>query len=209
VFENYIKGLVATSTPAKIGYLEAAIKLDPGFDRARLALWNVHHDEGNGQLALVTAAAIPETSPMYARARFSVALSLVQLKRLDDAFATLRALADRAPSATLMNNIGVIQLRRPVTPETGRATYYSTSATPTGPRKTHQPRFSGCARRFAATRLMAKRTRYSRLRCRPPARPPKPRASASWRRSCRRPTPSGRRSRRGRAANRFRAAWSG
>jgi Tfp pilus assembly protein PilF len=128
VFENYIKGLVATSTPAKISHLEAAIKQDPGFDRARLALWSVHHDEGNGQLALVTAAAVPETSPMYARARFSVALSLVQLKRLDDAFATLRTLADRAPSATLMNNIGVIQLRRPVTPQTGRATYYFNQA---------------------------------------------------------------------------------
>ena len=128
MFENYIKGLVATSTPAKIGYLEAAIKLDPGFDRARLALWNVHHDEANGQAALVAAAAVPETSPMYARARFSVALSLIQLNRLDDAFATLRTLADRAPSATLMNNIGVIQLRRPVTPQTGRATYYFNQA---------------------------------------------------------------------------------
>ena len=124
VFENYIKGLVATATPAKVGYLEAAIKLDPGFDRARLALWNVHHDEGNGQVALVTAAAIPESSPMYARARFCVALSLLQLKRLDDAFATLKTLADRAPAATVMNNIGVIQLRRPMTPQTGRATYY-------------------------------------------------------------------------------------
>ena len=128
VFENYIKGLVATSTPAKISYLEAAIKLEPGFDRARLALWQVHHDEGNGQLALVTAAAVPETSPLYARARFSVALSLLHLKRLDDAFATLRTLADRAPSATLMNNIGVIQLRRPITPQTGRATYYFNQA---------------------------------------------------------------------------------
>jgi Tfp pilus assembly protein PilF len=128
VFENYIKGLVATSTPAKIGYLEAAIKLDPGFDRARLALWNVHHDEGNGQVALVAAAAIPESSPMYAHARFSAALSLLQLKRLDDAFATFRTLADRAPTATLMNNIGVIQLRRPVTPQTGRATYYFNQA---------------------------------------------------------------------------------
>jgi tetratricopeptide (TPR) repeat protein len=128
VFENYIKGLVATSIPAKISHLEAAIKLDPNYDRARLALWQVHHDEGNGQLALVTAAAVPDTSPMYARARFSVALSLMQLKRLDDAFATLRTLADRAPSATLMNNIGVIQLRRPVTPQTGRATYYFNQA---------------------------------------------------------------------------------
>lgn len=128
VFENYIKGLVATATPAKVGYLEAAIKLDPSYDRARLALWNVHHDQGNGQVALVTAAAVPDTSPMYARARFSVALSLIQLNRLDDAFATLRALADRAPSATLMNNIGVVQMRRPVTPQTGRATYYFNQA---------------------------------------------------------------------------------
>jgi tetratricopeptide (TPR) repeat protein len=128
VFENYIKGLVATATPAKINYLEAAIKLDPGFDRARLALWNVHYDEGNGQVALVTAAAVSESSPMYARARFSAALSLLQLKRLDDAFATFRTLADRTPTATLMNNIGVIQLRRPVTPQTGRATYYFNQA---------------------------------------------------------------------------------
>jgi hypothetical protein len=128
VFENYIKGLIATSTPAKIGHLEAAIKLDPGFDRARLALWNVHHEDANGQAALVAAAAVAETSPMYPRARFSVALSLIQLNRLDDAFATLRTLADRSPSATLMNNIGVIQLRRPVTPETGRATYYFNQA---------------------------------------------------------------------------------
>lgn len=128
VFENYIKGLIATSPPAKVGYLEAAIKLEPGFDRARLALWSVHHDQANGQAALVAAAAVPDTSPLYARARFSVALSLIQLNRLDDAFATLRTLADRAPSATLMNNIGVIQLRRPATPQTGRATYYFNQA---------------------------------------------------------------------------------
>ena len=128
VFENYIKGLIATDTSAQIRYLEAAIKLDPAFDRARLALWGVHHEQGNGQVALVTAAAVSETSPMYVRARFSVALSLIQLKRLDDAFATLRTLADRTPSATVMNNIGVIQMRRPVTPETGRATYYFNQA---------------------------------------------------------------------------------
>jgi Tfp pilus assembly protein PilF len=124
VFENYIKGLIATSTSVKVSHLEAALKLDPGFDRARLALWEAHYDEGNGQLALVSAAAVPETSPLYAEARFGVALALIQLKRLDDAFATLRALADRAESATLMNNIGVIQMRRPVTPQTGRATFY-------------------------------------------------------------------------------------
>ena len=128
VFENYIKGLIATATSAKVGYLEAALKIDPAFDRARLALWEVHYDEGNAQVALVAAAAVPVTSPMYARARFNVALSLIQLKRLDDAFATLRTMAERDPSATQMNNLGVIQMRRPVTPATGRATYYFNQA---------------------------------------------------------------------------------
>jgi Flp pilus assembly protein TadD len=88
----------------------------------------VHYEESNGQAALVTAAAVPETSPLYARARFCVALSLIQLSRLDDAFATLRTLSDRSPSATVMNNMGVIQMRRPVTPQTGRATYYFNQA---------------------------------------------------------------------------------
>jgi Tetratricopeptide repeat len=128
VFENYIKGLIAAAIPMKVSYLEAAIKLDPTFDRARLALWAVHHDHGNAQAALVTAAAVSDASPMYSRARFCVALSLIQLNRLEDAFATLRTLADRTSAATVMNNIGVIQMRRPVTPQTGRATFYFNQA---------------------------------------------------------------------------------
>ena len=128
VFEQYVKGLVATATPTKISHLETAIKLDPAFDRARLALWAVHHDEGNWQSALVTAVAVPETSSLYAHARFAAALSLIQLKRMDDAFATLRTLSDKRGAATVMNNLGIIQMRRSVTPQTGRATYYFNQA---------------------------------------------------------------------------------
>jgi tetratricopeptide (TPR) repeat protein/TolB-like protein len=128
VFESYVKGLLANATPTKVGYLQGALKLDPSFDRARLALWAVHQDSGNAQAALLAAAAVPETSPLYARARFDAALSLIQLKRLDDAFAMLKTLADRAPSATLMNNLGVIQLRRPATSQAGNASYYFNEA---------------------------------------------------------------------------------
>lgn len=128
VFENYVKGLMAAATPAKVGFLNAAITLDPAFDRARLALWAVQQDAGHPQAALVAAAAVPETSRLYPQARFDIALSLIQLKRLDDAFATLKTLGDRVPSATVMNNIGVIQMRRPVTPQTGKATYYFNQA---------------------------------------------------------------------------------
>ncbi len=128
VFENYVKGLLASSPETKAGYLEAAVKLDPTFDRARLALWSVHHDQGDEQAALVAAAGVPDRSTAYREARFDLALSLIQLKRLDDAFATLKTLADRNPAASLLNNLGVIQLRRPATPEAGKATYYFNQA---------------------------------------------------------------------------------
>ena len=128
VFEQYIKGLVAHATPTKVSYLESAVKLAPDFDRARLALWAVHHDEGKSEAAVAIASAVPATSPDYAQARFSLALSLIQLQRLDDAFVAFRTLGDQSPSATLLNNMGVIQMRRPVTPETGRATYYFNQA---------------------------------------------------------------------------------
>ena len=128
VFENYVKGLLAATTSTKVGYLQSALKLDPSFDLARLALWAVNEDSGNVQGALLAAAAVPETSPLYPRARFSAALSLIQLKRLDDAFATLKTLADRAPSATLLNNLGVIQMRRTAMPQSGKATYYFNQA---------------------------------------------------------------------------------
>jgi tetratricopeptide (TPR) repeat protein len=55
-------------------------------------------------------------------------LSLIQLNRLEEAFSTLRALADRTASATVSNNLGVIQLRRTVTPQAGRAAYYFNQA---------------------------------------------------------------------------------
>jgi tetratricopeptide (TPR) repeat protein len=128
VFESYVKGLLASTAPNKIAFLQSALKLDPTFDLARLALWSVHEENGNTQSALIAAAAVPETSPLYARARFSVGLALIQLKRLDEAFVTLKTMADRTPTAALMNNLGVIQMRRVPTSQTGQATFYFNQA---------------------------------------------------------------------------------
>jgi Tfp pilus assembly protein PilF len=50
--------------------------------------------------------------------------SEIQVKRYDEAYRRLRMLAERAPSAPVFNNIGIIQARRGSTPETGKATYW-------------------------------------------------------------------------------------
>jgi len=127
-FENYIKGLLAETPASQIPFLEKAIALNPEYDRARLALWRAHMDAGDYERALEAAISVADASALARRAQFAAGLSEIELKRLDDAYLRLRGLNDRAASAEVMNNIGVVQIRRGGTPETGRATYWFTKA---------------------------------------------------------------------------------
>ena len=52
----------------------------------------------------------------------------MNLKRYDDAFTTFKALADARPTPALLNNLGVVQLRRGGSPAAGTATYYFNKA---------------------------------------------------------------------------------
>ena len=124
VFENYIKGLLAETPATAINYLNAALRQQPTFDRARLALWDVYADQNDHQKALAAVAAVPAGSPLWRHARFLAGLSQLNLDKYDDAFATFKALADAQPTPTVLNNLGVVQLRRGSTPQTGQATYY-------------------------------------------------------------------------------------
>src|SRR5260370_10720018 len=48
-FEDFVKGLLAEPPATSIGYLNAALKLYPGYDRARLALWDVYTAQSDHQ----------------------------------------------------------------------------------------------------------------------------------------------------------------
>jgi tetratricopeptide (TPR) repeat protein len=133
VFESYIKGLVAETTAARIRFLEAALKLAPGFAPARIALWQVYTAQGDHGRAVTAALAVPAGSREYRRARFLVAWSRIQLKQYDEAFQGLKALLDVSPTPAIFNNLGVIQARRGSTPQTGRAAYYFTKAAEADP----------------------------------------------------------------------------
>jgi len=112
VFEAFIKGLLAETPTTAIGYLRAALAGQPSFDRARLALWDVYAEQGQHAMALAAVVSVPDDSPWCRRARFLAGLSQLHLKRYDEAFTTFKALADADPSPALLNNLGVIQLRR-------------------------------------------------------------------------------------------------
>ena len=130
VFEDYIKGLLAETPATAINYLNAALARQPAFDPARLALWDVYADQGDHEHALAAVARVAADSSVSREARFRAGLSQLQLKKYDDAFATFKALLDPTPTATVLNNLGIVQLRRGVVPQPGQgqSTYYFNKA---------------------------------------------------------------------------------
>jgi tetratricopeptide (TPR) repeat protein len=132
-FEDYIKGLLAETPETATAYLKSALARQPSFDRARLALWDVYGDKGEHEAALAAVQGVGAESNWARTARFLAGLSQLYLKKYDDAFATFRALLDAHATAAVLNNLGVIQLRRGSTAQTGQPTYYFSKAADTDP----------------------------------------------------------------------------
>ena len=134
VFEVYVKGLVAETPATQLKFLEQAVKAAPQYARAHLAIWDVCTEEEQHTRALEAAQAVPASSRFNRRARFAAGLSLIHLKRWDDAFTTYKALLDESQSAAVYNNLGVIQARRgTVTSQTGKPAWYFTRASEVAP----------------------------------------------------------------------------
>jgi Flp pilus assembly protein TadD len=120
-FEQYIKGVLAESPAARINFLNQALKLAPMFQRVRTALWEVYTEEGDHQRALNVVRQVPADSRVSRQARFRAALSLLHLNQHQEAFNALQQLNVERPDPSLLNNLGIVQLRRPPGSPGGRA----------------------------------------------------------------------------------------
>ena len=135
-FEPYVKGLMAESAASRATFLETAIKVYPQYDRAYLALWAVRHDQDDHAAALNIVSNVPATSPLARRAKFLAAVSLLELRRFDEALDGFSATLEGAsPSfaAAAFNNMGVVQLRRGAPSSKGVPTYFLTRAAEADP----------------------------------------------------------------------------
>jgi tetratricopeptide (TPR) repeat protein len=119
--EQYVKGLVAEAPETKITFLTQALRYAPTFYRAHIALWEAHTDQGNHQEALAAVRQIPADVPLARQGRFMGGISLLHLGQLQAAFAEFSALNGARRDAALLNNIGVVQLRRPPGAPGGKA----------------------------------------------------------------------------------------
>ncbi len=112
-FEQYVKGLLAEVPATRRTYLEQALKLAPTFWRVRLALWQEYADRGEHLAALNAIREVPDGHSLTRRARLRGALSMLELGRHAEAHETFMMLHRQQPDAALVNNLGVIQVRRP------------------------------------------------------------------------------------------------
>ena len=132
-FEQYVKGLLAETPAAQVGFLEKALSLAPGFDRARLELGRAHAVTGEWLKAREAALAVPAGSRYAARAQLEGAVAEIGLSRYDEAFTRLKALGDQTGAPEVFNNLGVIQLRRGATAQSGRPTFFFNQAVEADP----------------------------------------------------------------------------
>jgi tetratricopeptide (TPR) repeat protein len=126
-FEQYIKGLLAEAPAMKLSFLRESLRLDPSLERSRLAIWAVHTELGDHQAALTTVRQVPPAHDLAREASFLASVSLVRLARYDEAFDALTAMNRAAIDGSLLNNLGVVQIRRPPVGATGRraVSYFS------------------------------------------------------------------------------------
>ena len=112
-FEQYIKGVLAEAPATQTSFLTHALKSAPTFHRARIALWAVHTDQGEHQQALGLVREVPADHRLARQARFLAGVSMLHLAQYGEAFRAFSELNRARPDPALLNNLGIVQLRRP------------------------------------------------------------------------------------------------
>lgn len=122
--EQYVKGLIAQAPATRISFLRQALKIHPALHRASVELWRVHTEEDEHDQALAAVRAVTPDHRLARQARFLSGVSLLYLGRHEEAKATFEDLARAKPDPAILNNLGVVQLRRGAAATGDRALAY-------------------------------------------------------------------------------------
>ncbi len=111
-FENYIRGVLATSHLQKVHYFHDALKLNPSYTLAMLQLGKTYYDNHEYESASVWFSRVPKTDPAAGEANFLLGMSEFYRGNFDKAFAAFSYLSTRLPLTEVYNNLGVVEARR-------------------------------------------------------------------------------------------------
>jgi len=111
-FENYIRGVVASDRVEKVKRLREAIRLNPQYSEAVLALGRTYFNNREYDSASSWLARIPRTDEFAGEAYFLLGLSQYYSGDFEKADASFRFLEARLPLTEVENNLGVVAARR-------------------------------------------------------------------------------------------------
>jgi tetratricopeptide (TPR) repeat protein/TolB-like protein len=111
-FENYIRGILATSNDEKIRRLREAVRLNPAYGDAWLELGKSYYSQQQYGQAVSALAQVPATDVVAREANFFLGLSAyyqADYAKAESAFSFVEA---RLPLTEVYNNLGVVTSRR-------------------------------------------------------------------------------------------------
>ncbi len=111
-FENYVRGVVATDRPERIKRLREALRINPQYSQAILALGKTYFEAREYESASSWFAKIPKTEGSYGEANFLLGLSSYYGGEFDKADTAFRIVESRLPLTEVYNNLGVVASRR-------------------------------------------------------------------------------------------------
>ena len=115
-FENYIRGSLATSPQQRIHYFHDAIKLNPNYTLAMLALGKTYYTSHEYESASSWFSRIPKTATVSGEADFLLGMSEFYRGNFDKSYAAFNSIASRLPLTEVYNNMGVVEARVDIAP---------------------------------------------------------------------------------------------
>ncbi len=111
-FENYIRGLVATSRQEKIARFREAVRLNPAYTQAIFQLGKACYEGRDYAAADGWLERIPKSDPLAREASFYLGISNYYLSQYEKAQNAFDFVASRLPLTEVYNNLGVVAGRR-------------------------------------------------------------------------------------------------
>jgi tetratricopeptide (TPR) repeat protein/TolB-like protein len=111
-FEDYIRGILATSRQDKIQKFRDAVRLYPGYTRATFQLGKTYFSNREYESAASWFARVPEADPLATAANFYLGLSSLYIGNYERAETAFKFLEARMPLPEVNNDLGVVIGRR-------------------------------------------------------------------------------------------------
>lgn len=111
-FEDYIRGINATTPDEGIKRLQEAVRLVPGYSAALLALGKAQYANRDFDSAAATLGKVPHTDRRALEANFYLGLARFNSGKYADAASAFAFVASRLPLPEVVNNQGVAEARQ-------------------------------------------------------------------------------------------------